>query len=343
LTSVLFGVRLPNSGPLATPKAVEDAAREAESLGYDSVWVHDHVVWNEHLHREHVSSGAAEALRDGQTPDFYESLTTLAYVAGITSKVKLGVAVLVAPVRNPVLTAKQLANIDVLSKGRLIVGVGIGAEATSGTVDYPVFNVRREERQERTDECIRAMQEIWTKPNASFTGKYVNFRDVVIYPKPVQKPYPPILIGGGGTPNFRRVLRRIVELGDGWIPGWLTPQEFKDRIANLKDISRKHGQGDKNYAVAVEINANVANSSDEAARNVRATVLSSKHTFERHQTVDEILERSLLGSPTDIIKQTEAFVQSGVSHFELRFWYPTLENFHSMMRRFAREIIPSFR
>ncbi|MHB2037573.1 MAG: LLM class flavin-dependent oxidoreductase [Nitrososphaerales archaeon] len=342
-SKVLFGVRLPNSGPLASPKAIESTARLAESLEYNSVWVHDHIVWNRRLHREHVSSGSIEALRQDQNPDFYESITTLSHLSGLTSNVKLGIAVITAPTHNPVFTAKQLANLDVLSNGRLIVGVGTGADVTSALVDFPVFKVRGEDRQEMTDEFIRSMKEIWTKPVASFSGKFVNFKEIEIFPKPVQKPHPPIFIGGGGTAKFRRTLRRVAELGDGWNPAWLTPQEFVERIGILKEMANRSNRGEKDFEIADEIFANIADSTEKAMKSAKSTIDSNKHTYERIQTSEEILAKSLVGSPDQIIKQIEAFVAAGVRHFELRFIYPTVEDLHSMVKRFEREVIPSFR
>src|SRR5262244_2791463 len=106
MSEVRFGVRVPNSGPLSSVENIAAAARRAEELGFDSVWVHDHVVWSSEMHRHHISSGAHEALADDQTADFYEALTTLGYLAAVTSTITLGVACLVIPCRNPIYAAK---------------------------------------------------------------------------------------------------------------------------------------------------------------------------------------------------------------------------------------------
>lgn len=121
------GVRLPNSGPLAAAESILHSAELAEKLNYDSVWVHDHIVWGTEQHRGHLSSGSAEALNSSQLPNFYESLATLSTITGRSDRVKLGVAVVILPLRNPVVFAKQTSVIDVLSGGRLIVGVAPGA------------------------------------------------------------------------------------------------------------------------------------------------------------------------------------------------------------------------
>jgi alkanesulfonate monooxygenase SsuD/methylene tetrahydromethanopterin reductase-like flavin-dependent oxidoreductase (luciferase family) len=120
---VTFGVRAPNSGPLATPAALVEVAREAETLGYDSVWVHDHLTWSDEIHRTHISSGADHGAAGNPSPDFYEAMTSLAYLAGQVRAVRLGVACVVVPCRNPLLAAKQIATLDVLCEGRLELAV----------------------------------------------------------------------------------------------------------------------------------------------------------------------------------------------------------------------------
>src|SRR5438874_2223199 len=121
---VTFGVRVPNSGPLATVESMVEVAQEAESLGFDSVWVHDHLTWSEEIHRTHISSGADHSNQGNDSPDFYEAMTSLSYLAGLVRSARLGIACVVVPCRNPLLAAKQIATLDVLCKGRLDIGVG---------------------------------------------------------------------------------------------------------------------------------------------------------------------------------------------------------------------------
>jgi alkanesulfonate monooxygenase SsuD/methylene tetrahydromethanopterin reductase-like flavin-dependent oxidoreductase (luciferase family) len=124
---VSFGIRVPNSGPLATGASMVEVAQEAEALGYDSVWVHDHLTWSDEIHRTHISSGADHGGGGNPSPDFYEAMTSLAYLAGQVHSVRLGIACVVVPCRNPLLAAKQIATLDVLCQGRLDIGVGIGS------------------------------------------------------------------------------------------------------------------------------------------------------------------------------------------------------------------------
>src|SRR5262249_17548396 len=135
---VSFGVRVPNSGPLASPDSIVQVGREAESLGYDSIWVHDHLTWTEEIHSTHISSGSEDS-NTGGSSDFYEAMTTLAYLAGLVRSVRLGVACLVVPCRNPLLTAKQIASLDVFCNGRLDIGLGIGSPSTLKSREYEVI------------------------------------------------------------------------------------------------------------------------------------------------------------------------------------------------------------
>ncbi|MGI0081644.1 MAG: LLM class flavin-dependent oxidoreductase, partial [Nitrososphaerales archaeon] len=178
-----FGVRLPNSGPLANRANMIQVALEAELLGFHSIWVHDHILWGSEQHRTHLSAGSAEALDESQKPNFYESITTLSYLASMTKKVKLGMAVLVLPLRNPVVAAKQLANLDILSEGRLIVGVAPGAPNITKS-EFAAVGVSYEERGKVTDEYMAAIRKIWSENLPSFSGKYTNFNEVQIFPKP---------------------------------------------------------------------------------------------------------------------------------------------------------------
>src|SRR5499427_10252543 len=172
---VNFGVRVPNSGPLASPDSIVQVGREAESLGYDSIWVHDHLTWTEEIHSTHISSGSEDSNTCG-SPDFYEAMTTLAYLAGLVRSVRLGVACLVVPCRNPLLAAKQIASLDVFCNGRLDIGLGIGSPSTLKSREYEVLGVNRKLRGKIVDDYIRAMKTIWTSQPSRYQGNFVAFR-----------------------------------------------------------------------------------------------------------------------------------------------------------------------
>jgi probable F420-dependent oxidoreductase len=327
-----FGIRLPNSGPLASRKAIFEAAKTAEDLGYDSVWVHDHIVWGTEQHKTHLSAGSAEALTEQQLPNFYESLTTLSVLAGLTDKVKLGVAVIILPLRNPVVLAKQASVLDVLSGGRFLMGVAPGAPKITEK-EFEAVNVPYHERGKITDDYIKAIKAIWTMPLATYSGKYVSFRDLQIFPKPLQKPHPPILIGGGEKGLSEKALKRAAELGEGWIPAYLTEEELNEGVKRLRDMTAAAGRSIK-MIVGLEMFTSVDEDEEKALSNARQTLTTN------FTSIEEGLRRSFVGTPTQIAKRLEGY--RAADYFELKFIYPTIDRLKEMLKLFADNILKSF-
>jgi probable F420-dependent oxidoreductase len=340
MTDVSFGVRVPNSGPLASVENIVRAATEAEAIGFDSIFVHDHVVWSTAMHRHHISSGAHEALMDDQTADFYESLTTMAYLAAVTQRVQIGVACLVMPTRNPIYAAKQLATLDQLSGGRILAGVGLGSKATLESDEFDVFGVPFNKRGPITDEYIEAMKAIWEQPLASYTGEYVSFKDAEIFPKPLQRPGPPLWVGGWTDHAARRTGR----LGDAWVPGWLSPSEMARGAGIVRETATEHGRDAEAITIAVEKLTVIARDRDEAMARAIPTVQTSSKTYERD--VDQMqfaLDRHIFGSVDDVKRRVGEFVDAGVTHFELKLIYPTMDELTRQMELWAEEIFPLYR
>ncbi len=190
--------------------AVLRAATSAEQLGYDAVWFVDHVV---------VPPSQLENL--GTT--WFEVLTLMANIAGRTERISLGTDVIVAPYRHPVLAAKMLATLDVVSEGRLLIGVGSGFSAE----EFEALGADFATRGARTDECIRVWKSVW-RGDGPFA----------VDPKPLQQPHPPLLIGNRGPP----VLRRVAALGDGWHPVGLDFDKLRDGMQRLESLWREHGR-----------------------------------------------------------------------------------------------------
>jgi probable F420-dependent oxidoreductase len=335
---VTFGIRVPNSGPLASPDSILKVAREAEALGYDSIWVHDHLTWSEEIHRTHISSGSDDS-RTGNSPDFYEAMTTLAYLAGLVSSVRLGIACLVVPCRNPLLAAKQIACLDVFCNGRLDIGLGIGSPSTLKSREYEVLGVNRKRRGKIADDYIRAMKTIWTTQPSTYEGEFVTFSDAEICPKPRQKPHPPLWIGGW----TEAAMKRAAALGDGWLPAWLLPEDIGKRFDELKEMAANHGRSPDAIHLGIEVYGCIDEDSKTARENGLGTLALGRSTFERLMTVDQLAEVSLIGSPEEIRRTVRAYADAGVSHFEIKFIYSTLERHSQMLQLFAREILPAFR
>ena len=211
-----YGFTLPGRGPLATPDNLATIARRGDELGYHFVLFGDHIVVPRQIASPYpyTESGEFPGSASGVA---MEQLTVLAFLAGQTQSIWLVTSVIIVPHRNPLVAAKVLATLDVLSKGRLVVGVGVGwMREEFEALGLPPFD----ERGAVTDEYIRAFKELWTSDNPSFEGKYCRFSNISFLPKPVQKPHPPIWVGG----ESRRALRRTAELGNGWYPISVNPQ-----------------------------------------------------------------------------------------------------------------------
>ena len=180
-----FGVGLPHFRRLASTEAIVTVAQQAEALGFDSVWVSDHIV---------VPRSAIP--RFGEV--FFEPFTTLAYVAGKTKRVRLGTSVIILPYRHPLFMGKALATLDVLSGGRVIVGAAVGWLAE----EFEALGIPFTERGARSDEALKVMRALWTEAEPKFEGKFFRFAGIRAEPKPLQKPHPPIWIGGNSPAAF---------------------------------------------------------------------------------------------------------------------------------------------
>jgi probable F420-dependent oxidoreductase len=210
-------------------------AELAERLNFDTLWHFDHIVIPKVFDQGRYRRLYGEEFPLTAEDPFFEPITTLAFVAGKVSTPRLGLAVLVVPYRNPVLTAKMLSNLDVLSGGRLIVGVGAGwTKEEFEALNSPPY----EERGRATDEYLDIFIELWTKEDPSYEGKYYRVSNIGLQPKPVQKPHPPIWVGGNTLPAFRRVAR----YGQGWLTHALTPQQVAAKLPLLRQVCEEEGR-----------------------------------------------------------------------------------------------------
>ncbi len=189
-----FGISLPNFGKYATKDSILEVALTAEELGFDSVWVSDHIV----IPDSHEGFGDL----------FFEPLTTLAHIASRTKNILLGSSVIILPYRNPIVLAKMISTLDVLSNGRVIFGVGVGWLED----EFHALGVSFDERGFITDEWIEVLRALWTRDKASFKGQYSEFSNINFFPKPSQKPWPKIWVGGNGKKSDRtgiKIRRRM--------------------------------------------------------------------------------------------------------------------------------------
>ena len=236
-----YGYTLPARGPLATPGTLGMIARKGEELGYDALFTGDHILVPKSIASPYPYTEGGE-YPGGPSGEAMEQLTLLAFLAGQTSRIRLVTSVIIVPYRNPLLAAKAMATLDMLSGGRLVVGVGAGwMREEFEALGVPPF----EERGAVTDEYIRAFKELWTSDDPHFEGKYVSFDDIHFLPKPAQKPHPPIWVGGESRP----ALRRTAELADGWYPlgsnptfPMGTPEQLAAGMERLASYARRFGR-----------------------------------------------------------------------------------------------------
>ena len=233
-----FGIHLPHVGPFATPEAISGVARKAEELGYHSLWVSDHIITPRKIDSPYP--GGRYAVQP-EWP-FLEPVSTLLFAAATTKRVRLGTSVLVITQRQPLVLAKQLATLDVLSGGRLIFGAGAGWMKE----EFEALNVPFANHGPRMAEYLEVIRRCWTEDDPSFDGRYYKLGDVGFYPKPVQKPHPPIWVGGFAD----GALRRVARYGDAWHAGG-TPEMLSQGYAKVKQYAKEYGRDPDSIALTL--------------------------------------------------------------------------------------------
>ena len=226
-----IGYSLSNNQGMEDVQGVIDLAVRAEELGFESVWASEHVFNVSYVYD-----------RIGTKP-YYEPLTILTYVAAMTTTIGLGTSVLVLPYHNPIRLAKVASTLDVLSGGRVMLGVGVGViEEELEAMGSPYA-----ERGAITDESIQVMKELWTQQDPSFQGRFHSFSGMKFSPKPAQKPHVPLIIGG----SSRAAIRRAARLGNGWHPSALPLEEFSQKIQYLGERTKTSGRTSDEIPISV--------------------------------------------------------------------------------------------
>lgn len=303
-------------------------AREAERLGYDGVWGNDHVTAAPYV-REHWPD----------PPNFYEVLVTLATAGAHTERVHLGTAVVVLPLRDPVLLAKQVATLDRMTGGRVILGVGIGAYREEFTAQWP--RRRHERRGDLLDEGLAALRRLFTEREASYAGQHIAFERVELAPKPVQQPFP-IYVGG----HNEQAIRRAARLGQGWLPGWRPFDEVRERTALLRRFTGEAGREPRDVEAAVQFTVMLGRTPEEAAARYRKTGMVQHRRSLAHTGRDPALAEAnnLIGSPASLLEKLEFLKDAGVDHLcALQFPHDSVTEMLEHMEWLARDVIHVFR
>ena len=311
-----IGFDLPTRGAIASPDTIARLAVEGEAMGFDYLTLSDHIVIPKDIQARYPYSETGEFPAGGRNI-WFEQLTSAAYVAAKTSRLRFVTSVMVVPHRPAVLTAKMLATIDVLSGGRLTIGVGAGwMKEEFEALGAPPFA----ERGAVTDEYLTAFLELWTKDAPHFEGRYVRFSDMVMAPKPVQKPHPPLWIGGESP----AALRRVARLGNGWYPIGTNPQHPLDTLSRMRaGIERMRrlvaeaGRDPAQIAVACRI---------------------QRHGPQAPAFADNGERRLFSGGPAEVIGDFRAFAELGVTAIDLSFVGKTADATLEHMKRFREEV-----
>lgn len=269
----------------------EAVARKAEEVGIESIWMPDHLV----LPLESTSTYPYSA--DGRAPlpphtPVMDPLMSLAYLAGATSTIRLGIAVYILPLRNLIVTARNLLTLDVTSRGRLLFGTGVGWMRE----EYDIVGADWEHRGAVMDEYVRALHVLWTEDEPEFHGQHLDFGPLYFDPKPVHPGGPPIIIGGESPP----ALRRAAAMGDGWLGLGHTPEEAAEIVAHLAKLREQAGRADQPFEVSVGGRvASVEDAERYAAAGVDRVLVQLWSTpREANEKLEEFGEQVIARMPT---------------------------------------------
>lgn len=239
-----LGFNLPNIGPAGSPEAIVRVARRAEELGYDSLWVTERLLYPVQPQTPYPATA------DGSLPDPYkialDPVETLTYAAAHTRRIALGTSVLDIPYYNPVMLARSLSTLDVLSGGRLRVGLGLGWSKD----EYDAAGAEMRQRGRRADEFIRLLKAVWTQDPVEFHGEFYQLPKSIILPKPLQKPHPPIYLAAYAP----AALKRAATLANGWNPAGVPVDGMRQMMGALKDMARQAGRNPEEMELVVRAN-----------------------------------------------------------------------------------------
>ena len=292
-----FGFIIPQNFGLSSADDIVDLAIAAEVKGFDSIWVNHHI-----FHAGYVLD------RLGDKP-YFDALTVLTYVAARTHSVELGTTVIVLPYLNPIVLAKSVSTLDVMSNGRVVLGVGVGSLPEESSA----LGSNYQTRGSYADESIEIMKELWTNKCPSYTGKNYSFSGVKFYPKPLQTPHPPILVGG----QSKRAMIRAVKYGNGWHPIGLSPDQLKIRLETINEMLYKEGRDSKGFRISLRTELAITDTNDESSSNTSGPV-------------DKLIE---------IISEYERL---GVEEMVFSISTDDVPYIHGVIDRFTEEILPHF-
>ena len=301
------------NNPIKQFEFSKSIVKTADKIGFDSLYAYDHLI---------------PFLKDDIEKNIFECFTLLSATATITKRIKIGQVVTCNSYRNPALLAKMVSTLDVISNGRMELGIGAGwyeKEYLAYGYDFPSHI----ERIKQLDESLSIIKEMWTKKSASFEGNYYTIKEAICNPKPIQKPHPTIMVGGSGE---KYLLKVVAKHANRYNIFFGTPQEMKRKITIVKDYCSKIGRDHKEIQYSVVLPCIIT----ESGEDIKQVAARYKR---RDKTVDQYLDfvagGITIGTPEKIINGLNLYIELGVSHFIIQF--KDLNN--STLKLFRSQII----
>ena len=279
-------------------------ATRAETLGYDSLWLQERVIGDFNI---------------------LEPVTLLSYVAAITATLRLGTSVILLPLRNPIQLAKAYSTLDVMSGGRAVMGVGLGGGHLGSHED--VFGYTRDGRVTRFTEAVQVMKLLWSEPRASFRGRYWNFKDISMEPKPMQKPHLPVIFGG----HHENALRRAVRYADGWMgAGSSSSASFTRESIRIRDFLDQAKRDPATFHIAKRVYLAVDNDKARGERRIM------EWFAKRYKNADLGPKVSIWGSSAECTEKIQTLVDAGAQQIIFNPMFDEMEHLEIC----AKEIMP---
>jgi probable F420-dependent oxidoreductase len=304
-TTPRFGITLPLVGNFDLSHA-----EMVEELGYDAIWVSEHIAF-------HVPT--------------LDAVTTMAAIAARTSRLRIGSAIVILPLRPPAAVAKAVSTLDIISGGRITLGIGVGGEYPK---EFEVCGVPVHERGGRTNEAIEVLQALWTQDTASYHGTYFQFTDVSMRPKPLQAGGPPIIVGG----RSEAALKRAARLGDGYMPYLFTPKQYAEALHKIQAFASDAGRQLDRFQTTLYQFIYVADTYDEAFQQA-----NSRLSTNYNQPFDKLIDRyCVVGTPEACIARLQEYIDAGTRDIILVPTTADVTDFVQQAQRLARDILPAF-